>query len=372
MGPVNILALTAPEYNQRAKNLLSAQGLNLTEITDLKSGQPDKEALLSADAIAVIADELGPEESEFLEDLYLSGSPAVLILICSQPTPQLMSKAMKLGVTSVLTTDMEPAEIEESILDEIGRIKNRREYSAEKTPDAKVLSVFSTKGGSGKTTVAVNLAVALAQLGKKVALMDLDLQFGDVGIFMNIPRCDTISDLAGEKTLSTASVASYLFSHESGIKVLCAPVSPELAELVKPEHITAIFAALKPSFDFVIADLAPSLDDSSITALEQSDTIYFVTNPEIPTLKNTRTCMGILKSLGFEEKLQLVLNREGDPYVSRRDVQQSLEMEPVLCVPCEQKTASSSMNRGIPAVICSPRAKMSKSIISFAEDIARG
>ena len=202
---------------------------------------------------------------------------------------------------------------------------------------------------------------------KRVVLVDADLQFGDVGVFMNLPRRDTISDLVSESNLNASTVNSFLVRHRSGVDVLCAPVSPELAELVKSEHIERIVTVLRSEYDYVILDTAPLLDDINLTALEQSDTIYFVTTPEIPTLKNTRICIGILRTLNYADRIRLVLNREGDPYVKRRDVKVSLELEPVLCIPNDSRHASGAVNRGIPVVTASPRSRISKAITRFVE-----
>lgn len=368
MAELDILALGAKEKQNKQEALLICEEINILKYLEAKVSNLEEALKTNSLATVIFSDELNETECDFLENLYMSRPKMAFILICQSMNAGLLSKAMHLGITKVITEEEGAELIRKGILDEVRRTQSRKDISDLYEKDSKVISVFSTKGGSGKTTVAVNLAVALRQSGKDVVILDFDLQFGDVGVFLNLPRCDTISDLAAEKNQAAAHVQSFLFTHESGLKVLCAPTSPELAELVKPQHIQRIVDALRKEYDYIIIDLSPLLDDNTITALECSDKIYFVTNPEIPTLKNTRTCMGILKSLRFDEKIQLILNREGDPYVSKNDVKRSLDMEPVLCIPNEQKTASSAINRGIPAVIASPKSKLAKAIIDFAEN----
>ena len=159
----------------------------------------------------------------------------------------------------------------------------------------------------------------MQEKGKDVVLIDLDLQFGDVGIFMNVPRFETISDLVKEGSFSRSSIKRYLYKHNTGVSILCAPASPELAEIVKPEHISMIADVLKKEFDYIIFDMSPTIDEFVLHALDISDSIYFVTNPEISTLKNTR----------------------------------------------DSKSAISAINRGIPLVDVAPRSKASKAILNY-------
>ena len=367
MRQLKICAIASLADSPRVQELLSGEDMNLMAVIQPKMENVDRAASMPVDAVVMLSPALSDNDAAFLEKLYMVRGRIAFVIICENSDMSTLSRAMNIGITRVLTLKMSETEIREGIEAEVEKIQSRRETARVQQFDSRVVAIFSTKGGSGKTTVAVNLAVALQHAGKKVAMVDLDLQFGDVGVFMNIPRCDTISDLAGENVINSGVIESFLYKHPSGVRVLCAPVSPELAELVKGEHIERIITVLRAEYDYVILDLAPILDDVAITAMEQSDVVYFITNPEIPTLKNTRTCMGILKALGFEKKLRLILNRDGDNFISSKDVAKSLDMELCMCVPYDMKASSAAINRGIPVTVASPRSPMSKAFGNFVK-----
>lgn len=367
MNQIKVLALASVENAPQLERILENEKINRMLTLVPRSENLERAAAMPVDAVVLFSPVLSEPECRFIEQLYMTHGKIAFVLICESADTEILSAAMRCGIGKVLTNAMDPQTICDGIEEEIGRVLSRSDTAAVRQFDSRVLSVFSTKGGTGKTTIAVNLAVALQQRGKHVALVDLDLQFGDVGVFMNLPRCETISDLAAEATLTPSVINSFLCTHSSGVKVICAPVSPELAETVRIEHIEKLLNVLRPEFDYVICDLAPALDDVTLFAIDHSDCVYFVTNPEVPSLKNARTCIGVLGQLGHAEKIRLVLNRDGDAYVSRADVKTALDLKPAFCIPADAKTAASSINRGIPVVISYPRSKLARAIGAFAD-----
>ena len=373
MKQIKILAVADPEYGLRAESLTDCEYLNRMATVTPFPENVDRAAAMPVDAVVLFSAHVTEQECAFMEKLYMSRGKIAFLLVCDTADADVYMRAMRCGITRVFTFSMPPEEICSGIADEVGKTQSRNEVSSVREYDSTVLSVFSTKGGTGKTTIAVNLAVALARCGKRVALVDLDLQFGDVGVFLNIPRCDTISDLAGEANLSPSVINGCLYKHRTGVSVLCAPSSPELAETVHTEHLDKILTVLRSEFDYVVCDLSPILDDTTLFALDRSDTVYFITNPEIPALKNTRTCMGIIRALNCAEKVRLVLNRDGDPFIGRKDVESALDMQPVLVVPVDTKSASAAINRGIPVIESYPHSKITKAIVDFAgKEVAAG
>lgn len=366
MRQLRVVAVTSPEYVVRLEELLDCEQLSRMATLRPQEEELDRAVSLPAEAVILYTSSLTAAEADFLNQLYLKRSDLALLIICQNADADTYARAMSCGVTRVLNADLSSEELAAAAVAEVARLNDRRGGTAPEF-DSRVISLFGTKGGCGKTSLAVNIAVALTKAGKKTAIVDLDLQFGDVGVCLNLPRCETISDLAGESKLTAAAVGGYLCRHSTGLKVLCAPTSPELAELVKPAMIERLATVLRAEYDYVIFDLGTGLDDCTITALEQSDAIYFVTNPEIPTLKNTRICLGVLETLGLGQKLRLILNRAGNGDVTEKDVVTALDRKPVLTVPVDFKTAVSAINRGVPAVLASPRAAMSKAIIKFIE-----
>jgi pilus assembly protein CpaE len=177
---------------------------------------------------------------------------------------------------------------------------------------ARVVTVFSPKGGTGTTTIATNLAVLLSQTGARVCLVDLSLDFGDVGIGMRLAPNRTIADMvnvaldADGDTLATAVVTMY----RPGLDCVLAPVNPGDAELVGPEAVSRLISALRSSYDAVVIDTPSRFSEQVLEALDMSDLHVLVTTPEIPALKNLRLTMDTLDLLGFApERQAVVLNK---------------------------------------------------------------
>lgn len=365
MTHYKILAMASMENEKKAEELLDNDSFKYMGTVLLDSKGIEKVMNTSVDALVIVTDVLTGEDTKLLERIYMSKKNLVMILLTGIRDIEILTEAMACGIGKVLTTDMEQSQIQEEIISEIAKNRSRGTEVSEQKYDSKILSIFGTKGGAGKTTVAVNMAVALQKKGKKVLLIDLDLQFGDVGVFMDIPVYDTISDLVAENDYSLATVNSYLYTHSSGVRVLLAPQSPEFAELVKPTHVNAIIDAVKDSYDYIIFDLGPTLDDCVLQALELSDTVYFIITPEISTLKNTKTCMNVLNTLELSKKVKFILNKDGDSYVKKKDVESTLDEDIVLVISSDPKTTIASINRGVPIVIASPKSKVGKEIIHF-------
>jgi pilus assembly protein CpaE len=177
---------------------------------------------------------------------------------------------------------------------------------------AAVTAVFSPKGGVGRTTVAVNLAVAAAQTGKRVALVDASFQFGDVGVLLNLnPRNKSIADLAGElQTGEAESLDTFMITHSSGVKVLLAPPSPEQAELIGPLSVKKVIERARQDFELIVVDCPSSFNEPTLAVLDESDLILTLLTLEITSVKNMRLFLEVCDQLGYgPDKIRLVLNR---------------------------------------------------------------
>ncbi len=173
------------------------------------------------------------------------------------------------------------------------------------TGPAEVILVFSGKGGVGKTLVATNLAVALAeQAGGRVALVDLDLQFGDVGVMLNLDHSRSITELVdGSSGIDDESVGEVLASGPAGIKVLLAPISPELADLVTAEHVRAVITELRRKFDYVIVDSASHLTEFNLEVIELAQRVLVITALTIPAIKDAKLTLKVLESLSVDPEV---------------------------------------------------------------------
>ncbi len=380
MNHVKVLALATSANRPELERLLDDPAVYCVEMMAPNINIIDQALGVAAEGIVILSNELNEAECQFLEKFYISQPNMVIILITQTCDVNILSKAMQCGIAKVLTTDMSPSKICSDIVNEVERARSRNIVSSDKpvtissvtstnstSRNATLISSFGTKGGTGKTTIAVNTAVALQSEGKKVAIIDLDLQFGDVGVFMDVPKCETIYDLVMEGDFSASAINSYMYNHSSGVKILCAPDSPELAEVIKPEYIRRIGEAIKSEYDYIIFDMSPTIDECVLEALEISDLIYFVTNPEISTLKNSKICLNVLETLGMANKVRFVLNKYGDSYVKVKDMEAALDKEMYWVVPSDSKSTVSAINRGVPVVLATPNSKASKAIMKYIQ-----
>ncbi len=238
-----------------------------------------------------------------------------------------------------------------------------------------VTTVFSGKGGVGKTTLATNLAVVLAQSGKKkVALVDLDLQFGDIAVMLNLTDGKAISELArSNETSGETLIDDYMIRHFTGIDILIAPLFPQDAEYVCPEHVERILQALKQSYDYIIVDSAAAFHDINLQLLDMSDQILLIVSRDIASIKNTKVSMNILDSLGHREKIRLVLNRaDQDLGVDVADLEKGLEMVVTHQLPGDEKAVVCSINKGVPLVVIQPSSELAKAFKRMGERLVSG
>lgn len=243
----------------------------------------------------------------------------------------------------------------------------------------KVISIFSTKGGVGKTVIAVNLALALAKYKQgKVCIIDLDLQFGDVAILMNIIPKATIADMAREidryGEIDDNFVETFLFNYNGQLKVLPAPFRPEEGEYVKGEHINKILKVLRSKFDYIVIDVPKYLHDTALVALEASDEIFLILEMDVPTIKNGKLCTNIMKSLNYSaDKVKIILNRADTRFgITPKDVEEVFDF-PVVCqLPSDGNLVLPSVNNGKPFVSEKPGAPISRKFYELVEKIISG
>jgi len=193
--------------------------------------------------------------------------------------------------------------------------------TATKTQDGEraghVLVVYSPQGGAGCTTIATNLASGLMREGVKVLLIDADLQFGDIGMFLNLNAQSTISDIAGEvEELDTDFLDNIVVTHDSGLKSLLGPAKPALADEIRenyPEAVRDIVAKINTLFDFIVIDTSSTLDAVNIPLLDMATKVVLVANPTLPAVKNVRLILDLFDQLAYpQEKVILTLNRSTD------------------------------------------------------------
>lgn len=240
----------------------------------------------------------------------------------------------------------------------------------------KVFAIFSAKGGSGRSTLAANLAIALREETKgKVALADCSLLFGNLDVLMNITAKSTISDVcAGEGGADADMLPDVLATHPSGIKVLLAPASPELAELVKSDDIRIILTALKNSFDCVVVDTYTSLDERTLDILDIADHILLLVTPDIPAIKNTKLFFEVSEKLGYAEAKILLIVNKADPRgsgISPQDIQASIKHNIFAAIERDDRTTTQAVQTGQPFVVNQKNTAISISVYKLAKSLLR-
>jgi pilus assembly protein CpaE len=235
----------------------------------------------------------------------------------------------------------------------------------------RVVTVFSPKGGTGKTVTASNLASSLARQGKKTLLLDLDLQFGDAAIVMGLEPEKTIYDLVvapGE--LDIEKLAGYTARHASGLDVLPAPLRPEDAELVTESKITRLLEVARECYDVIVVDTSPFFHGPMLATLDRTDELLVVCGLDVPTLKNVRLALQTLELLSFPmNRVKFVLNRANSKVgLTKHEVESALKVQIHFELPSD-KVVPISVNRGTPAVISDPGSDFAKAVTALTRNI---
>jgi pilus assembly protein CpaE len=231
--------------------------------------------------------------------------------------------------------------------------------------EPKVITVFSPKGGAGKTVVATNLALALASEGERTLLVDLDLQFGDASLMLGLEPEKTLHDLVvapGE--LDGEKLAGYLTHHESGLDVLAAPLRPQDAELVGEGKLATLLGIAKESYDAIVVDTSPYFSGPMLAALDSSDEILLLCSAfDVTTVKNVRLALKTLGLLSFpSERIRLVLNRFNPKVDLKRDeIEAALSRKVRFELP-NDPAVREGLNLGRPVVLANERSPFSTAI----------
>jgi len=373
---MNSLRIMLAAFSADDRKLIS--GLLTDEtLRVVSSFRPDADGLKKAssqpaDVLLLGTRAIPEQELDFAERIFTTRSDITILLLAPTMDSTLLARAMECGISRVIDINSNERDICAHIMTAANRDQNRR-FSKQTIAsyDSKVVACYSPKGGVGKTTLAVNLAYALATMNKKVALIDLSLQFGEVGVFLDIPKGDTIADMVEEHSLELSTIKSYLIRHQSGIQVMLSSSAPEYAELIQPEHINAILSTLRTEFDYVLVDMGVSLGDCAIATIETADTILLVVNEDIAALHDAKRALKVLEALNQQDKVKIVVNKEGISTITVKNVANLLEATPVLVIPYDLKAAMLAVNRGIPMLSCAPNSKATKEIRNYARIMTR-
>lgn len=253
--------------------------------------------------------------------------------------------------------------------------KEKKKLEVQEERTAHIIAVYSPQGGAGKTTIATNLAAALMREGVRVLLVDCDLQFGDVGVFLNLkPQATIVELIRSVDDLDIDLVNGVLVTHDSGLRVLTAPTRPEDAEYVPTAKVPLLIEKLSSLFDYVVVDMSSRIDEMALAIFDMAARIVLVLNPTLPSLKNGIAAMALLDSLEYpEEKTLLVLNRV-TPELERSKVaiavnviEQKLRRKAFAIIPMDEKKVLFAVNRGISVIAKDRNQSPARDLIAMAD-----
>jgi pilus assembly protein CpaE len=241
--------------------------------------------------------------------------------------------------------------------------------------DGQIVAIYSPKGGVGRTTIAVNMAVAAAtELGKSVVLVDGSFQFGDVGVLLNLnPKNKSMADLVPELEVGEPeSLDTFIINHSTGVRVLLAPPSPEMAELITPMAVKKVLDALRRQHDLVIVDCTSWFNETTLSILDAADAVLTVLSLEITSIKNMRLFLEVAEQLGYEHgKVKLVLNRADSSLGIRvADVENSIGRKVDHTIVSDGRSVVYALNRGVPFFLSNREAQVSQDILRLATAVA--
>ena len=314
---------------------------------------------------------------------------AQVIMLSVQGDPNYMRRAMLAGARDFLTKPPMADELISAIRrsGEMARQERTKSIQAQVMPSmpgatmaagfsltqGKVIVVYSPKGGTGCTTIAVNLALALHNEDTRTTLVDGNLQFGDVAVFINEQGKNTIVDLATRvNELEPDIVKGVMIQHAaSGVHVLAAPSRPEYAEQINSDQFSQLIDYLRQLYAYVVIDTTPTLNDIILTAIDKSDVIVLVTTQDIPSIKNTRLFLDLLQTMGIErERVVFTMNRYDKRIaITPERVGDNLKQPVVAVVPLDARVVVPAVNRGVPFILDNKTQPAARGILSLAESV---
>jgi pilus assembly protein CpaE len=297
--------------------------------------------------------------------------PDLLVMVLGHGSPNgFLRRAFEAGADDIV---MLPA-TSEQIRFEVHKLLARKQGAETPTvsDNSRLVCVLGPKGGTGKTLTSTNLSVALAQRGERVALIDLDLQFGDVALCLGLPPEKTVYDLAQSPgALDFDKLDSYLAVHSSGVRTLIAPRRPDQASAVGAELLREIYSILRAHFDWVVVDTPPGFTAEVITSIDNSTEIVMVGMLDSLSLKNTKLGLETLELMKYDQDhIYLLLNRAHSRVgISQSDVEAVLGRTPDIFIPSDREIPR-TVNEGIPIVIARPQSEPAEAYARLAELLA--
>ena len=359
-----------------------------------RSGREGIQLALELDPDVVLMDINMPDiDGISATEVIRQKSPHIQVVILSvQGDQNYMRRAMLAGARDFLTKPPMGDELISAIrrageMSHVERAKGAQQRIASTTASGapismssftpiskgKIITVYSPKGGTGCTTIAVNLAIALNNEDTRTVLVDANLQFGDVAVFVNEQGKNTILELAPRvDDLEPDVVEEILIKHEaSGIRILAAPQRPEMAEKVSADQFSKVLEFLQRMYAYVVVDTSSILTDVVLSTIDISDVLVLVTTQEIPSIKNARLFLDLIQPMGIsKERIIFVMNRYDKRIaITPERVSENLKHEVSATIPLDEKVVITAVNRGVTFMLDNKSQPVGRGIFSLAETV---
>ncbi len=366
---VKVLLLGEPERCAQIKMQLRDEEITIMGIVvdenqvlnEINRTQPDLILITDTSSMALRS----------CQQIYLLRPRSVPVVLSDLEDSGTTYKILQSGVHNILSQEIEPlsliAELKGIYSNESNRIL-ALENTGTLTAKSKVILLFGPKDGVGKTTLAVNLAVKLAQKNNKVVVLDCDFQSGDVNAFLGMNPKSTVLELIQEQSNPNVdTIRQFLSLHLSGVNFLPNPHSPEYASSITARQVESIIAALRVYYDYVIVDTVSGFDDISASCIECASSILFVTGKDVPALHNAKKSLAVLGELSDKEKIRLIMGKSEGNRITQGDVSRVLGIPVWGVLPYDEKSAVTAANQGQPVVLGHPKSRISREISSMAD-----
>ncbi|SET06111.1 pilus assembly protein CpaE [Oceanobacillus limi] len=231
-----------------------------------------------------------------------------------------------------------------------------------------LVAICSAVGGTGRTTLTVNVATRIANRGRKVSIVDGDLQFGDIAMALDLKPTYTIKEVAEVHDLD--NILFYSSKHVSGMQILAAPTRPEYADLIPKDLFQEIVDAMKVETEFLFVETQSGLNEQTLELMDKAEQIMIVATPSMHVLKNTKLMIETLEALGLKKKAQIVINQfTPTSVVGPKKIQEILGIEKIYVLADDSKLVNESLDLGVPIVTTKPKHDFAKGIEKIAVDL---
>jgi pilus assembly protein CpaE len=303
--------------------------------------------------------------------------PHAYIILIVPENMENLKKAMQMGASDTLRSTYEEEELSEVIL----HAKKFMQHRAKMDPNqlninppkvkSRVFAITSPKGGVGKTVCTINLAVSFAKMGKRVAILDGNLQFGDVAMYCNLKPKRTIYEWIKEGYgRENYPISQYMTSSEYDVSILAAPQRPEFFEGISGQHIKAAIEEMKNRFDIVLIDMSTYLSDVHLRCLDLADEVLLLTTNELSVMRLTQLYLETLETINLKNKVKLILNRfQKGQSLEVKKIEEIFDMDVYHTFPDQSNVVLASINSGYPFILSNSRSPIGKSVLKLSETL---